>query len=404
MPILQSILHSVLEVSVGAGARLGLVDRRFDYDRILAAASEIAGTTPTFRSELTETALRVLLQSLDEEAGLSALGAALAKRKLTSTVANRLRLEAVLAESGNDIPRTLREPVFIAGLPRTGTTLLHRLLAEHDGFRTLRLAEVLEPFSADSHMAERRADEIVHAIALLAPAAMEAHPMAVDLPAECQHLMEATFVAAFFVHFDVPAYWQWMMTLSVDELAEACGHYGQLAAIATHREARFLSKAPAHALYGAALPVTFPDMWVIRTHRPVESAVPSLANLIALYRRIFSRNVSRDRIGQLALDVFRLGGQRMIEMQERMRHGRAIDIDYLRLVADPVGTSMAVFDRLGLETSGDVEDRLRQRLSVERVHERSAASYSLHQFGLTEAGIHEATSVYSEWVGQQAML
>jgi hypothetical protein len=404
MPILQSILHSVLEVSAGVGARLRLVDRRFDYDRIVAEAGEIAGVTPTFRSELTETALRVLLRSLDEEAGLSALGATLTKRKLTSTVANRLRLEVRIAESGNAIQRALREPVFIAGLPRTGTTLLHRLLAEHDELRTLRLGEVLEPFATDSLVAERRAAEVVRAIALLAPAAMEAHPMAVDLPAECQHLMEATFVAAFFVHFDVPAYWQWMMTLSVDELAEACGHYGQLAAIAIDREGRFLSKAPAHALYGAALPITFPDMWVIRTHRPVESAVPSLANLIALYRRIFSRNVSRDRIGQLALDVFRLGGQRMIEMQERVRPGQAIDIDYVRFVADPVGTSMAVFDRLGLETSGDVESRLRQRLSIERVHERSAASYSLHQFGLTEAGINEATSAYSDWVGQQAML
>ena len=404
MPILQSILHSVLEVSAGAGARLRLVDRRFDYERILAEASELAGTTPTFHSKLTETALRVLLRSLDEEASLSALGALLAKRKLTSTVANRLRLEALLAENGIGVPRTLREPVFIAGLPRTGTTLLHRLLAEHDEFRTLRLAEVLEPFATDSLVAERRAAEVVRAIAVLAPAAMEAHPMAVDLPAECQHLMEATFVAAFFVHFDVPAYWQWMMTLSVDQLAEACGHYGQLAAIAINREGRFLSKAPAHALYGAALPVTFPDMWVIRTHRPVGSAVPSLANLIALYRRIFTRNVSKDRIGQLALDVFRLGGQRMIEMQERLRPDRAIDIDYVRFVADPVGTSMAVFERLGLETSRAVENRLRQRLRVERVHERSAASYSLHQFGLTEAGINAATSAYSDWVGRQTML
>jgi len=204
--------------------------------------------------------------------------------------------------------------------------------------------------------------------------------MAVDGPAECQHLMEATFVAAFFVHFDVPGYWQWMTTLGVDELAEACGHYGRLVSATIDSDARFLSKAPAHALYGAALPVTFPDMWVIRTHRPAESAVPSLANLVALYRRMFSRNVSNDRIGHLALDVFRLGGQRMIEMQERVRPGRAIDIDYLRFVADPVGTSMAVFDRLGLATSGDVEDRLRRRLSVERVHKRSAASYSLHQF------------------------
>ena len=404
MPVLQPILHNVLEVSAAAGAGLGLLDGRFDYDSILSAASDIAGVEPAFCSELTENALRVLLQSLDEEAGLSALGATLVKRKLASTVANRLRLEALLEDNGNDVPRLPREPVFIAGLPRTGTTLLHRLLAEHDQFRTLRLGEVLEPFAANSHNAERRAAEVVRAIEWLAPVAMRAHPMAVDVPAECQHLMEATFVAAFFVHFDVPAYWQWMMTLSIDELSEACAHYGQLVANVAGQDRTFLSKAPAHALYGAALPVTFPDMWVIRTHRPVESAVPSLANLISLYRRIFSRNVSMDSVGQLALEVFRLGGRRMIEMHERLQSDRAIDIDYVRFVADPVGTAMAVFDRLGLVTSGAIEKRLQQRARIERIHAASAASYSLHQFGLTEAGINAATSTYLEWAGQQTIL
>ena len=94
----------------------------------------------------------------------------------------------------------------------------------------------------------------------------------------------------------------------------------------------------------------------------------------------------------------------MIEMQGRVRPGQAIDIDYVRFVENPVSTSMAVFERLGLETSKGVEDRLRRRLSIERVHERSATSYSLHQFGLTEAGINAATSNYSDWVGQQAIL
>jgi hypothetical protein len=375
MPILQSILQSVLEASAGAGARLQLVDRRLDYDSILLDASAIAGSRPEFSSELTTTALRVLLRSLSEEAGLSSLGAALARRKLTSTVATRLRLEEALDKHGDAI-QPARAPVFIAGLPRTGTTLLHRLLGEHEAFRTLRLGEVLEPFATDARVGERRAAEIVRAIELLAPAAMRAHPMAVDRPAECQHLMEATFVAAFFVHFEVPAYWHWMMTLSVDELAEVCGHYGRLAAFAANHEGRFLSKAPAHALYGAALPVVFPDMWVVRTHRPVASAVPSLANLIALYRRMFSRNVSKVRIGQLALEVFRLGGQRLIEMHERLRPEQAIDIDYVRFVADPVGTVMAVFERLGLEASRAVEDRLRQRLEAERVHARPDAVYS----------------------------
>jgi hypothetical protein len=401
---MQPIMQSLLEASAGAGARLRLIDCRFDYDSILADAREIAGVKAEFGSELTTTALRILLRSLDEEAGLSSLGAALARRKLTSTVANRLRLEETLRGSGDKVVQLAQEPVFIAGLPRTGTTLLHRLLAEHDAFRTLRLGEVLEPFATDSRVGERRAAEIVRAIGLLAPGAMRAHPMAVDQPAECQHLMEATFVAAFFVHFEVPAYWQWMTTLGVDDLAEACGHYGQLAALAASQEGRFLSKAPAHALYGAALPIVFPDMWVIRTHRPVESAIPSLANLVALYRRIFSRNVSKERIGHLALEVYRLGGLRMIEMHERLQPDRAIDIDYLCFVADPVGTSMAVFDRLGLATSRAIEDRLRQRLQAERVHARSAAMYSLHEFGLKESDIAAATSPCSDWVGQRPMI
>jgi hypothetical protein len=404
MHILQPLLQDILEVTAGAGAALRLVDRLFDYDRMLSAASDIAGVSPEFGSELTATALRVLLRSLDEQAALSSLGAIMAKRKLTGTLANRLRLEATLRDNAGESKRLPREPVFIAGLPRTGTTLLHRLLAEHDAFRTLRLGEVLVPFAEDDREQERRAAEVVRAIGWLSPAAMEAHPMAVDGPAECQHLMEATFVAAFFVHFDVPGYWQWMTTLGAKELAEASGHYGQLVAAATDGDGRFLSKAPAHALYGAALPITFPDMWVIRTHRPAESAVPSLANLVALYRRMFSRNVSKDRIGQLALDVFRLGGQRMIEMHERLLPDRAIDIDYLRFLADPVGTAMKVFDRLGLQTSGEIEGRLRRRYTAERVHERPAASYSAHEFGLTEANITAATATCSGWLAQRTML
>lgn len=404
MTFLQPILRSVLEMSAGAGATLRLVDRGFDYDSILSDASAIAGVGPKFRSELSGTALRVLLNSLNEDAGLSSLGVLLAKRKLTATVANRLRLEAALERDEAAGAGPPRAPVFIAGLPRTGTTLLHRLLAEHDEFRTLRLGEVLEPFSGNEKARDRRAAEIVRAIGWLSPAAMAAHPMAVDGPAECQHLMEATFVAAFFVHFDVPGYWQWMATLGVAELAEACGHYRQLVAAAAGSDGRLLSKAPAHVLYGAALPVTFPDMWVIRTHRPAESAVPSLANLIALYRRIFSRDVSNNRVGHLALEVFRLGSQRMIEMHDHVQPGRAIDIDYVRLVADPVRTAMAVFDRLGIETSSRIEDRLRLRYRAERVHGRSATPYSLHGFGLTELDIAATTSAYSEWLGRQVML
>jgi hypothetical protein len=401
MTFLQPFLQSVLEMSAGTGATLRLVDRRFDYDSILSDASAVAGARPEFSSKLSESALRVLLRSLDEDAGLSSLGTLMAKRKLTATVANRLRLEAALGRGNAVLPR---EPVFIAGLPRTGTTLLQRLLAEHDEFRALRLGEVLEPFSRDKRARDRRAAEVVRAIGWLSPAALAAHPMSVDGPAECQHLMEATFVAAFFVHFDVPGYWQWMAKLGVEQLAEACGHYGQLVAAATGNDGRFLSKAPAHVLYGAALPVTFPDMWVIRTHRPAESAVPSLANLITLYRRIFSRDVSKDRAGHLALDVFRLGSQRMIEMHDHVQPGRAIDIDYVRLVADPVRTAMAVFDRLGIETSSRIEDRLRLRYRAERVHGRSATPYSLHGFGLTELDITATTSAYSEWLGRQVML
>ena len=174
MTFLQPILQSVLEMSAGAGATLQLVDRRFDYDSILSDAGAAAGVTTGINSELSRTALRVLLRSLDEDAGLSSLGTLLAKRKLTATVANRLRLEAALGRDDTGGAGLPREPVFIAGLPRTGTTLLHRLLAEHDEFRALRLGEVLEPFSRDERARDRRAAEIVRAIGWLSPAAFTA--------------------------------------------------------------------------------------------------------------------------------------------------------------------------------------------------------------------------------------
>jgi len=404
MHTLQSITRGICELSAAAATKMNLVGRGIGYQRMLDVAAGIADVQPGFASSLTDTALRTLVQSLDEEAGLSSLGALFARHKLATTIANRLRLEAAFRRGDGRIERALREPVFIAGLPRTGTTLLHRLLAEHDELRTLRLAEVLEPFGDDHGGRERRAADVVRAIGLFAPGALEAHPMAADRPGECQHLMEATFVSAFFVHFAVPSYTRWMLSLGVDDLAEACSHYQRFVAVAATGDQRFLSKAPAHVLYGAALPQTFPGMWVIRTHRPAEAALPSLANLVALYRRMFSRTVDDEEIGRLALEVFRTGGRRMIEMHERLQPGRAIDIDYARFVADPVGTAMAVFDRLGLGTPPAIESRLRRCHARERVYARHPARYSLHRFGLTREAVAAATAGHADWLAQQSML
>src|SRR5262249_10307146 len=135
----------------GGAPRAGRADRAggrvsslFQADSLLQSAAALAESDdfgePYFREPL-----EVLLRSWDEEAALQPAGAWRTGGTEVDLLATRARLAARLKEEPEIAGRPVRAPLFIAGLPRTGTTLLHNLLASLPGFRAFRQWELRAP-------------------------------------------------------------------------------------------------------------------------------------------------------------------------------------------------------------------------------------------------------------------
>lgn len=97
------------------------------------------------QEKLTEIALRVMLFSLEKEAGLTPTGQILCVQKIRNALRNRLQLKILIQEHPEILSEEILQPVFILGLPRSGTTLLHRTLAKTEHFQYLNLFQALHP-------------------------------------------------------------------------------------------------------------------------------------------------------------------------------------------------------------------------------------------------------------------
>ena len=194
--------------------------RPLELNELLAAAQHRVGAInfgdPSFREPL-----GVLLAAIEGEARIHPLGRAIMRTRLISLLENRLRLQALLAEQPEiaDIP--LRRPIVIAGLQRTGTTMLHRLLAADPAARTLRSWEALQstplPSEGQHGSLRRRAagKAAEYGLRALAPEFFAIHPVESDAPEEDILLLDQAFMSQTpEATLHVPSYAAWLETHS----------------------------------------------------------------------------------------------------------------------------------------------------------------------------------------------
>jgi hypothetical protein len=165
--------------------------------------------------------LRALLQSLDSEAHLHALGRFSVRRLILQLLVTRLRMVDLLRRHPEIEDQSIEAPIIVAGLPRTGTTLLHNLLAQHPDLRTLPYWESLEPLPAGEALepdldADARRARCAQAISMLQwvmPHFAAMHEMETELPHEEIQLLAVDFSTMLFESsYDVPGYRRWYMT------------------------------------------------------------------------------------------------------------------------------------------------------------------------------------------------
>lgn len=389
----MSLLRSATSLINGAGAAaraLGVEIARLTPDELEQAASHSEGHAEFGRPHY-RTGLELLVESLEGDANLHTAGRLHMRALLIELLVTRLRLGALPARE----PSPLISPLFVCGLPRSGTTFLHRMLAERSDARPLPLWELREPIPGPGRDRRReRARVRDQRLAAILPDGVDAqHLMRAELPDECGHLLKVTFWSALFWQVPVYRYLEWYLA---HDSRQPYREYAALLEALARPGRRFVLKDPFHAANLPSLFTVMPEAMVVHTHRDPLEVVPSFHKLTTTFQAVLSDRVDRARTVALNLRWLSALVAASHEARARIPAQRVFDVDYVDLVGDPLAVVEAIHTHFGLELGDDYRVRLQRFIAANPQRKHGQNPYAAADFGQQQGEIAEAFAGYRE--------
>ncbi len=371
-------------------------------DDLLDAARTKTGLTDYGDDWFTEP-LGILVASLNTEARLSALGLELTRRRLVALLADRLRLRALHREHPEVRDVEVKVAAEICGLPRTGSTLLHRLLAASPQLTSTLSWETSYPLpfpgeGPDAAERKRRARERADMFLAASPDFAQIHTIEWDGPEEDVILLDRTFTSMSFDSFyRIPSYGDWLRAAdqgpAYRELLE------WLRVLQWQQPSRagraWVLKSPHHLTAVDTVLDTFDGCMIVMTHRSPVNVVPSYASMVASITAQYSDELDREEIGRYWSERFATTLRGFAAVRQR-RPDRFVDVHYATALSEPVTRACRVLSLLGL-TAGDA-DRAAFESYVERNRrERHGShSYTPSDFGLSAEQLERDFAFYTK--------
>ncbi len=293
--------------------------------------------------------------SAEDDARLSFLGRLAFQLRLIAVLESRLLRHAT------PIPdHPLARPLIVSGMPRSGTTYLHRLLAEVPDTRALKLWEVQRPFAPLAGADRRRAEVVsmMDMVRRIAPDLDAKHFMDVDEPEECMFLLDDTFrTLSFWVMAPVFGYHAWAieqdMTLPYRSYRTHLQHFQ-----AQTPELRLTLKAPMHTAYLDVLAAAVPEALHVQTHRDPIAVLSSANSLFLSVHSMASEDLDIPRMVATNLGTMEMFGRKSIAMRERIPPRAIVDVQYEDLCRDPIGVVRRIHAHFDLPFDKDAEARV----------------------------------------------
>lgn len=326
------------------------------------------------------------------------------KRIVGELLSKRLELEEDASRHPGILGEKIERPVFVIGLPRTGTTLLHGLLAEDPAARSPLEWEVAFPspppaaetFTTDPRIArvQARYDALLAAM----PELRSMHPFGATLPAECNTISMLHFASPqFWATLDVPRYTEWLVTTRIP------GVYGSHRRLLQQLQwkgpkGRWTLKSPAHLFDLEGLLAAYPDACLIQTHRDPARVMASAASLVWTLRTPLFGVTDRAAVGASNVRLWGAAIDRGLASRENPAVNAAVfDVTFAELNGDPIGALKRIYQRFRLPFTSEFEKRAQAYLE-RNARERQARrhSYSAEDFGLDAGRLEKRFAAYRE--------
>lgn len=358
-------------------------------DDLHASATRITGLDDFGGGDDYLEGLEVLLDSYARDAGLTPVGNGNARMFLRGALVARLLSEAQWRERPEHAAVPIERPIFVTGLPRTGTTALHRLLTAdpaHQGLE-LWLTEVPQPRPPR----ETWADDPVFAGIQAGysrhhqehPEFMGLHYIAADQVEECWQLLRQSMRSISFECLShLPTYSAW---LAEQDWTPAYRRHRRMLQLIGLNDAgrRWVLKNPSHLFALDALFAVYPDALVVQTHREPRTAIASVCSLAAASSAGWSETFTGATIGRDQLELWARGLEKFTADRAALDPAQFLDVAYEDFVADPVGTAESVYAHFGLPLRDEARAAMRDLHAESTTGGRRPA----HRYTLADAGL-----------------
>jgi hypothetical protein len=345
-----------------------------------------------------------LVQSINEEADLNDIGMEAQQHRLIGILANLLRIENACIQHPEILTEEIKSPVVIVGLPRTGSTMTHRLLASDPRHTAMLWWEGRYPAMLDNEVRGHPNERMemgkaeVEAVMQASPEALTIHPWDYNGADEEILLLEHTFLSTVPESFmRLPTYSKWV------ESQDHIHAYAQLKIMLQYLQwqnpgrdkKRWVLKSPHHLGFIDKLLKIFPDSKVIQTHRDPLKTVPSFCSMCSNLFEPLTNSYDKNEIGHHWAHKLAKVLNHCMEVSN-LNQENFLNLEFKKMIKDPILEMEEVYKFIDEDFTDQAENAM-NAWKEENQHEMGAHQYSLEEFGLESSFID---SYFSEYINQ----
>jgi hypothetical protein len=374
-------------------------------DDLIETATVSTGLTD-FGGDAWREHFEVLVRALEEESNLHLLGRLVVRTEILRTLRNRLRLSDLWSRRPEILESPIEAPTFIVGSPRSGTSILHELMAQDPASRTPALWEMNHPVEAiEGRELGESADRVTRFWHDLQPEYEIMHTNSGFLPNECIFITMHEFLSDHWGgNHAVPSYDRHLQTSDQRPAYEFHERFLKtLQQRETKRETsrRWLLKAPSHLFQLPALFEIYPDARIIRTHRDPQKTLASSISLMGTLKWMRCNDVDMSQAPAMLAFGYAYIYRKEIEQRSEgtLPDAQFIDVQFEDVLRDPIGTVEAVYRELDWAMTDPVRQRIADYAKKKPQGSKGSHRYSLEQFGLNATEERERFRFYMERFG-----
>ena len=347
--------------------------------------------------------LNRLIDSINNEANLNEIGIQAQPIRIQGLLTNRLRFEEDLKKFPEILDQEIIAPIVIVGLPRTGSTMTHRLLASDPNHTAMLWWEGRYPAllpgekrgDIEARMELGKAE--VDAVVAASPEALDIHPWDYKGADEEILLLEHNFLSTVPESFmALPSYSEWIEdqdhTLAYEDLKKFI-QYLQWQNPGREKK-RWVLKSPHHLGFIDKMISVFPDAKIIQTHRDPIKTVPSFCSMCANLFEPLTTNFDKVFIGKHWSNKLTRALNHCMNISEQ-HPDNFLDLEFLNMIKDPIDEMKKIYEFIG-ESFGEKTEVAMEAWREENKHEMGAHKYSLEEYDLTESQINNNFAKYQQ--------